>query len=202
MKKKYSSKLNNYLLYIFTVIICTGSFIKSQERVFFFLESNQVSSVYAASNLSRIETQRLSTQEELEYEAISNKLEMMDVDQVKVRKVRSYLAARGAPLASKAEYLVKTAQQFGIDYRLVAAISIIESSGGKYPYKPYNAWGWGGSVIPFSFKSWEEGIYTVTRGLSRYYSSGLVTPRQIAPRYNPHTPNEWSRKVEYVMSQM
>lgn len=201
MKRKYTSQLNNFVLYLATILISTGILVKSQERVFFYLESGTVSSVFAAENISA-KTQAISANEELEYQAISRKLEMMDVDQEKVRKVRNYLAARGAPLAAKAEYLVKTAQEFGIDYRLVAAISVIESGGGKYAYRPYNAWGWGGAVRPFTFTSWEEGIYTVSRGLSRYYASGLITPKQIAPRYNPHTPNEWSRKVEYVMSQM
>ncbi len=201
MKKRYSSKLNNLLLYLFTIILSSGFLIKTQEKVFFFLDTEYIGAVYADEG-DILGTQSISGHEELEYQAISAKLELMDVDQIKVRKVRNYLAARGAPLASKAEYLVKTAQEFGLDYRLVAAISIIESGGGKYAYRPYNAWGWGGSMQAFTFSSWEEGIYTVTRGLSRYHASGLITPKQIAPRYNPHTPNEWSRKVEFVMSQM
>lgn len=186
---------------MFALILFTGALLKSQERVFFYLISGNISSVFASSSVNS-RTQILSADDEIDYRTVSRKLELMDVDQIKVRKVRAYLASRGAPLAAKAEYLVKTAQEFGIDYRLVAAISIIESSGGKYTYRPYNAWGWGGSMSPYTFKSWEEAIYTVSRGLSRYYSSGLVTPRQIAPRYNPHTPNEWARKVEYVMSLM
>lgn len=202
MKQKYSEKFNNLLLYSFTVIIAVGLFIKSQERLFFFIETNNTTAVFAAETIREVQTQSITPNELVDYQVISKKLEMMDVDQKKVKKVRNYLAGRGAPLASKAEYLVKTADQFGIDYRLVAAISIIESGGGKYAYRPYNAWGWGGAMNPYTFSSWEEAIYTVSRGLSRYYASGRVTPQQIAPRYNPHTPNEWSRKVEFVMSQM
>jgi hypothetical protein len=202
MKQKYYEKFNNILLYLFTVTLSVGLFVKSQEHIFFFAEVHSSNTVFAAEGLEVESTQVVSSNELVDYRVVSRKLESLKVDQRKVKAVRNYLAGRGSPLASKAEYLVKTADEFGIDYRLVAAISIIESGGGKYTYRPYNAWGWGGSVIPFTFKSWEEGIYTVTRGLSKYKASGLVTPKQIAPRYNPHTPNEWSRKVEFVMSQM
>lgn len=120
----------------------------------------------------------------------------------KVANVQNYLTKRGAPLASKARYLVQTAYDFGLDYRLVAAISIIESSGGKYCYRQYNAWGWGGAQ-GINFKSWEDAIYTISRGLALgYYARGAVTPEQIGPAYNPHTPQEWAAKVRYVMAEI
>lgn len=134
--------------------------------------------------------------------AVNSKINELHVDEAKIAKVRNLLASRNAPLADHAEYMVKVSQEFGLDYRLLPAISIIESNGGRNAYRPYNAWGWGGAAAAFTFNSWEESIYIVGRGLSRYYSFGRVTPKQIAPMYNPHTPNEWSRKVSFIMSQM
>lgn len=134
--------------------------------------------------------------------AVNAKLAELSVDRAKVERVRSYLAKRNAPLANHAEYMVRVADEFGLDYRLIPAISVIESNGGRNAYRPYNAWGWGGAAAAYTFNNWEESIYTVGRGLSRYYSYGRITPKQIAPMYNPHTPNEWSRKVSFVMSQM
>jgi hypothetical protein len=113
----------------------------------------------------------------------------------KVSKIRKYLLLRGAPLAKYAEEFVKAADHYGIDYRLVAAISIIESSGGKYNFRPHNAWGWGKS----GFKSWKDGIWAVSEGLSKYYAFGATTPQTIAPSYCPPSADAWARKVSYVM---
>ena len=119
----------------------------------------------------------------------------------KVGNIETYMGRRNAPLEDEAHYMVMMANKFEIDYRLVPAISIIESSGGLRLYRKYNAWGWGGAN-GFTFENWEHSIYVVSRGLGGYYSMGLDTPRKMAPRYNPHTPNEWGAKVEMVMNQI
>ena len=119
----------------------------------------------------------------------------------KVQNIKTYMSRRNSPLSEKADYIVIMANKFNIDYRLLPAISIIESSGGTKLYRPYNAWGWGGSK-GFTFENWEHSIYVVSNGLGRYYARGAVTPEQIAPAYNPHTPNEWSAKVKMVMNQI
>jgi|GEM_PF-1716964 len=119
----------------------------------------------------------------------------------KVENIQNYMNRRNSPLKDEARYIVIMANKFEIDYRLVPAISIIESSGGLRLYRRYNAWGWGGSN-GFTFENWEHSIYVVSKGLSGYYSMGLNTPERMAPRYNPHTPNEWGAKVRMVMNQI
>ena len=114
----------------------------------------------------------------------------------KIRKVEKYLNGRNSPLAKYAEEFVEAADHYNIDYRLVAAISIIESGGGKHNFRPHNAWGWGRR----SFNSWEEGIWEVSRGLSVYYSRGMDTPSKIAPRYCPPNAEKWASNVTYVMN--
>ncbi len=119
----------------------------------------------------------------------------------KAKNIENYMSRRNSPLKDEARYIVIMANKFGIDYRLVPAISIIESSGGLKLYRRYNAWGWGGAS-GFTFENWEHSIYVVSKGLSGYYSMGLNTPERMAPRYNPHTPNEWGAKVRMVMNQI
>jgi len=120
----------------------------------------------------------------------------------KTEKINTYLQNRNAPLAIYSEYIVLLANKYDLDYRLVPAISIIESGGGENLYRPYNAWGWGGAK-GHTFDSWEESIYTVTRGIAEGYNQrGAATPEEIAPNYNPHTPDEWGSKVQLVMNQM
>jgi hypothetical protein len=129
-------------------------------------------------------------------ETVTNAEVISTDDQIKIDKIRNYLGSRNAPLAEYAEEFVKAANHYGIDYRLVASISVIESSGGIHCFRTYNAWGWG----KMNFSSFTEGIWTVSKGLSSYYASGLDTPQEIAYRYCPPSAVDWARKVNYVMS--
>ncbi len=120
------------------------------------------------------------------------------VDPEQVRQVKEYLSKRNAPLADYADAIVTASVKYGIDYRLVAAISVIESEGGKNCFRSYNAWGWGSK----SFDSWEDGIYTVTEGLSKYYANGATTPAEISVSYCPPGAERWAYNVQYVMNQI
>lgn len=116
----------------------------------------------------------------------------------KVTAVRSFLNSYNAPIAKNAEDFVRAAEMYGIDYRLLPAISIIESGGGKKVFKPYNPFGWGTR----GYKSFTSAIYDVSRGMSVYYSKGLVQPEQIAQKYNPVTPTQWAYKARFLMNKM
>ena len=122
----------------------------------------------------------------------------LTINPEQIEQVKSYLSKRNSPLVEYADILVTAAYEYGIDYRLVAAISVIESEGGKHCFKPYNAWGWGSK----SFESWEDGIYSITKGLGKYYANGLTTPALIAPVYCPPNASKWASNVQYVMDQI
>lgn len=116
----------------------------------------------------------------------------------KVAAVKSFFKKYGAPLQKNAEDFVRAADMYGIDYRLVPAISMIESSGGKVLFRPYNPFGWGRSGYP----SFTAAIYDVSRGMSRYYAGGLKQCERIAYRYNPVTPESWGKKCRSFTNQM
>lgn len=124
--------------------------------------------------------------------------EEIETTDERVHKIRKYLESRNSPLAPHAEEFVKAADHYGIDYRIVAAISIIESGGGKKCFKPHNAWGWGKS----GFSSWSEGIWEVSKGISKYYSKGMTTPRLISYSYCPPSSDAWAGKVQGVMIEL
>lgn len=128
----------------------------------------------------------------------SAEIKVQEATDTRVVQIQTYLAGRNAPLADYAKEFVKAADAYGIDYRLVASISVIESSGGLNTFKPYNAWGWGN----MTFSSWEEGIWTVSKGIAKYYSLGLTTPRSISYSYCPPTADSWAAKVQYVMNEI
>lgn len=126
----------------------------------------------------------------------SAEITINEVNDIRVAKIKAYLSQRAAPLADYAKDFVAAADKYGIDYNIVAAISIIESEGGKHTFKPYNAWGWGKT----GFSSWEEGIWTVSKGISKYYAKGMTTPRSISYSYCPPSSDSWASKVKSVMN--
>jgi hypothetical protein len=89
----------------------------------------------------------------------------------RVKILTSYLNKYDSPLAPYASNFVAAADKYNLDWRLVAAISGVESTFGKeIPNDSYNAWGWGvygDNVI--DFKSWDDGINTVSEGLRDRY---------------------------------
>lgn len=124
------------------------------------------------------------------------RLEEMSEHGQKVRRIQNFYARWNAPLAAHADYMVQVADQFGLDYRLLPAISIVESSGGKYCFKSYNPFGWGKK----GFANFDEAIYTVGYGLANGYRTS--NPFAIAPKYNPVTPDSWGTKVNGLMNQI
>ena len=188
---------------------------KSRERIlatiagilFFSMIVNTINSESAlnivqkdsAAYISKDEIVEETNSEDFKEEVIDEDITVKTiVDPKQVEEVKQYLSKRNSPLADYAYTMVSAAVEYGIDYRLVAAISVIESEGGKNCFKPYNAWGWGKK----SFDSWEDGIYTVTEGLAQYYAKGATTPASIAQSYCPPNAETWARNVSYVMNQI
>lgn len=114
----------------------------------------------------------------------------------RAERIKKFYAKWNSPMADHAEFIVETADHFGIDWRLIPAISIVESSGGIFCFKPYNAFGWGSR----GFANFEESIYTVTKGIATGYGSD--NPLLIAHIYCPPTAEIWGAKVSNLMSQI
>jgi hypothetical protein len=125
------------------------------------------------------------------------------VDRVEV--LEKFLEKYKSPLIAEAKTFVETADEKGLDYRLLPAISCMESGCGKVLIPgTYNAWGWGiygNNVIGFA--SWAEGIEKVGEGISKNYAQrGLDTPEKMAPVYTPPNSINWRNGVRSFMSQM
>ena len=119
--------------------------------------------------------------------------------------IKQYLLKYNSPLISYAEYIVKTADEFNIDYRLTTAIAQQESNLCKViPPKTYNCWGWGiHKEGTLGFSSYEEGIKMVTMGIAQnYIAKGLDTPEKIMSKYTPLSNGSWARGVDEFLSQM
>ncbi len=90
-------------------------------------------------------------------------------------KIDTYFKERSMPLTGKGMQFVLVAEKYGLDWNLLPAIAVRESSGGKHDCG-YNPFGWGSCKL-HNFKSYDEAIDTLGRHLggakqstSRYYA--------------------------------
>lgn len=77
-------------------------------------------------------------------------------------KIDAYYAKRNMPLAGYGAKMIAEAEENDIDWRLLPAIAIKESTGGKFACG-YNPFGWGSCRL--KFKSFDDAIETVARNL-------------------------------------
>ena len=116
----------------------------------------------------------------------------------RTRVLKAYLSKHNSPLADYAGYFVETADKYNIDWRLVPAISGVESTFGKrIPANSFNAYGWANGA--YKFKSWEDSIEIVTKTLrEKYIDKGAPSIAKIARRYAPPS-STWAGKVKFFM---
>jgi len=119
----------------------------------------------------------------------------------RVIKLEKFLESYDSPLAEYAEVLVKTADKYGLDWRLVPAITGVESTFGKQiPAGSYNAYGWANGA--FYFESWEQSIDLVSQALKeKYIDRGLDTPYKMGPVYAPPS-KTWAYKVDNFINKL
>jgi len=119
----------------------------------------------------------------------------------RAEKLKLFLESYGSPLADYAQDFVAAADKNEIDWKLVPAITGVESTFGKQiPYQSYNAYGWCNG--DYRFESWEQSIEYVSKYLKeKYYDRGLDKPEKIAPIYAPPS-STWAGKVIYFMQKI
>jgi len=118
--------------------------------------------------------------------------------------IKKFLEKYNSPLAPYSNIFIKNADNYDLDWKLVASISGVESTFGKHiPYNSYNGWGWGiygNNVIYFS--SWEEGIETVSKGLrENYINKWKATNVYEIGRIYAASPR-WASNVNYFMEKI
>lgn len=119
--------------------------------------------------------------------------------------IDAYFAAHDMPLEGTGLKMAQEADANDLDWRLLPAIAVRESTGGKFDCKKAenNPFGWGSCKI--SFKSLDETIETVAKNLggnnpntARHYDN--KTTKQILNAYNP--PSIVPRYTQQVMAIM
>lgn len=130
--------------------------------------------------------------EEIQSKKLDNKAQILS----------AYFAKHNSPLETSAQDFIDAANQYNLDWKLVAAISGVESTFGKHIPGGYNGWGWGvyGTQAIY-FESWREAIFTISKGLrENYINKGYTEPYSMNRIYaaSPF----WGGKVTYFMNQI
>jgi len=129
----------------------------------------------------------------------------------RIMAMSSFLTDYHSPMAQYANVFITEADKYGLDWRLVASISGVESAFGNIVPggDSNNAWGWRGinknengwSV----FATWPDGIKEITRGLSEGYGVTL-SPFDIEPAYCPPcaegSAHAWANGVSRFMNEL
>jgi len=121
---------------------------------------------------------------------------------IRVANLKYFFRKYESVLYDKSDYIVKMADQYKLDYRLIPAIAMQESGLCKHIYEnSYNCWGWGiyGNKVT-RFGSYEEAIETISRGLKKnYIDKGLVTAEDIMRKYTPPSTGSWAFGVNFFL---
>ena len=86
-----------------------------------------------------------------------------DLRKQKAEAIDSYFKARSMPLYGTGMTFIMVAEKYGLDWRLLPAIAVRESSGGKAACG-YNPFGWGSCKL-HNFVSYEQAIEALGRNL-------------------------------------
>lgn len=138
-------------------------------------------------------------------QAVDPEVVLQEIRVKKAEYINAYFKARNMPLEGLGMKMVLEAGKNDLDWRLLPAIAVRESSGGKNACDKvkHNVFGWGSCKI--GFNSNEEAIETVAKNLggnnpktAHHYDE--KTTKQILRAYNP--PSIVPRYAEQVMSIM
>ena len=130
-------------------------------------------------------------------------------------KIDEYFESHGCELAGTGDIFVDAGLDSKVDPYFLAAISIIESTGGNHCVREHNAWGrkaGGANGNKYNrisangwctWNSWDDAIHDEADYISRVYlDQGRTTVLSIARKYCPPTSSTWRSNVSRVQNEI
>jgi hypothetical protein len=198
------------ILYFLFLAPNISNFLNSKMSVYARnFDDSQANSLDLISSPSSIQTDYslASLFEEIPLENIESNTKYVTVDP-RIIAMKKFLEDYHSPMSPYAKTFIDEADEYGLDWRLVASVSGVESAfGNLIPTGSNNGWGWrGGLNGAYSlFTSWNDGIKTVTRGLALGYGTTL-TPFDIESTYCPpcgeNPAHSWANGVTNFMNEL
>ncbi len=138
-------------------------------QILAFVPFMAIPSVSLASHIGSLDTTPVTKVE----------ISVEDLRQQKADAINTYFKERSMPLHGTGMTFVLVAEKYGLDWRLLPAIGIRESSGGKAACG-YNPFGWGSCKLS-NFSSYEQAIEALGKNLgggnpktARYYAGNTT----------------------------
>ncbi len=138
-------------------------------QILAFVPFMAIPSVSLASHIGSLDTTPVTKVE----------ISVEDLRQQKADAINTYFKERSMPLNGTGMTFVLVAEKYGLDWRLLPAIGVRESSGGKAACG-YNPFGWGSCKLS-NFSSYEQAIESLGKNLgggnpktARYYAGNTT----------------------------
>ncbi|OGH12726.1 MAG: hypothetical protein A2776_00345 [Candidatus Levybacteria bacterium RIFCSPHIGHO2_01_FULL_40_10] len=167
-------------------------------QLFLFHQDSSFSSKVLGAQTSRVEYSSLPANVQDTAISLVSREARIDV-------LRTFFARYNSPLEAHAEEIVSSADKYGLDYRLLPAIAMQESTlCQKAPASSHNCWGFGiYGTKKTAFDTYAEAIETISKALAKdYHGQGLIQPEQIMTKYTPSSDGSWAKAVSYVMDRI
>ncbi len=121
-----------------------------------------------------------------------------DID-LRAAQMRVVLTKYNSPMVGLEDVLIETAEKYGLDWTLMAAIAGTESSfARRMPYECINPYGWGiYGDNKLCFTSLEGSIEGVASGLAKKYN--ISSLESIARTYNKVSTEAWISHTSFFM---
>lgn len=136
---------------------------------------------------------------------VSDNIESADA---RTKIIENFFKNYKAPLSGSSNSFIQVADKYQLDWRLLPAIAMQESNGGKRVINnSFNPFGYGiyGKMV-IRFQSWDEAIERVGRALREdYLNQGFKTPVQIMAKYTPPSlakDGAWAKGVTIFMQEL
>lgn len=162
-------------------------------QILAFVPFMAIPSISLASHIGSLETDPVTKVE----------VSVEDLRQQRADAIDGFFKKRNMPMEGTGKTFVLVAEKYGLDWRLLPAIAIRESSGGKQACG-YNPFGWGSCKL-HNFVSYEQAIEALGRNLggaaprtSSYYA-GKSTKEKLY-YYNGTVLPEYPDEVIAIMN--
>mgnify|MGYP000908205504 CR=1 FL=1 len=162
-------------------------------QILAFVPFMAIPSISLASHIGSLETDPVTKVE----------VSVEDLRQQKADAIDGFFKKRGMPMEGTGKTFVLVAEKYGLDWRLLPAIAVRESSGGKQACG-YNPFGWGSCKL-HNFVSYEQAIEALGKNLggaaprtSSYYA-GKSTKEKLY-YYNGTVLPEYPDEVIAIMN--
>jgi len=189
-------------------IAFVGGYFVSAFTVFFLLVISLLAVLFNSKELHKTLLAK-NTESKAYYQAVperaGDQTTTVKTEDARVTALQTFFSDYDSPLEPYAREIVEQADSYGLDYRLIPAIAMKESTLCKNaPENSHNCWGYGiyGGKTTF-FDDYSDAILTISKGLAeRYVAIGLVDPYEIMQKYNPVSNGSWAETVLYVMERI